>query len=170
MKVDPHLLDLRRSIKDPLINNNIIKINIFIAKFFPKTKIINFSNIETTIKQRVFNINPIILIEKISKLIRSLLNKKALKLNSILNKVFKIIVLVIIKDLIEIASSCFTSKIILKSFKKFIIIVLRKEGKKNYFFLGSYKLITFKNTLVKVLKKYVANIMSKAIEKHRLLF
>jgi len=49
--MDPYLLDLKKSTKDSLIGDNIIKANIFIAKFFPKTKIANFSNIniETTI-------------------------------------------------------------------------------------------------------------------------
>jgi len=46
VKADPHLLDLRRFIKDPLINNNIIKVDIFIVKFFPKIKIIDFNNIK----------------------------------------------------------------------------------------------------------------------------
>jgi len=49
-------------------------------------------------------------------------------------------------------------------------VVLRKEGKKNYFLLGSYRLIAFKNMLVKVLEKYIANIMSEAVEEYRLLF
>jgi len=48
-------------------------------------------------------------------------------------------------------------------------MVLRKERKKDYSFSGSYKLITLKNTLAKVLKKYVANIMAEAAEEHRLL-
>jgi len=87
--VDPYLLNLRKFTKDPLTDNNTIKVNIFITKFFPKTKIVNFSNIKTTIKQRVLNISFIILIKKINKLIKSLLNKKVLKLNSILNKVLK---------------------------------------------------------------------------------
>jgi len=170
--VDPYLLDLRRSIKDLLINNNIIKADIFAAKFFPKTKIVNFNNIkiEAIIEQRAFNISFIILTEEISKLIRSLLNSKALRLNGILNKVFKIIVLIIIKDLTETTSYYFINGIILKSFKKSIIAVLRKEEKKNYSLLGSYKLITFKKTLVKVLEKYIANIISKVAEKYRLFF
>ena len=68
--------------------------------------------------------------EEISKLIRSLLNRKALGLDSILNKGFKVVALVIIKDLAEVASRCFASGIILKRLKESIIIVLRKEGKK----------------------------------------
>jgi len=51
-----------------------------------------------TIEQKVFNISPIISTKEINKLIRSLLNGKALKPNSILNEVFKIVVLGIIKD------------------------------------------------------------------------
>ena len=43
--MDPYLLDLKRSTGDPLIGDNTIKANIFIAKFFPKTGIIDFSNI-----------------------------------------------------------------------------------------------------------------------------
>jgi len=48
-------------------------------------------------------------------------------------------------------------------------MVLYKEEKKNYSLLNSYRLIALKNTLVKILKKYIANIMSKAAEKYRLL-
>jgi len=80
-----------------------------------------------------------------------------------------VVVLVIIKDLAETASYCFASGIILKRLKEFITVVLRKEGKKNYSLLSSYRLITLKNILVKVLEKYVVNIMSKAAEEHRLL-
>jgi len=47
--VDPYLLDLRRFIKDLLINNNTTKMDIFTAKFFPKIKTIDFSNIEIKI-------------------------------------------------------------------------------------------------------------------------
>jgi len=80
-----------------------------------------------------------------------------------------VVTLVIIKDLVEVASYCFTSGIIPKSLKEFITIVLYKKGKKDYSFLGSYKPITLKNTLVKVLEKYIANIISKAAEEYRLL-
>jgi len=117
----------------------------------------------------VLNISPTILIKEISKLIRSLLNKKVLGLDSIPNKVFKVATLVIIKDLVKVASYCFASRIILKSLKKFITMVLRKEGKKDYFLLGSYRLIALKNTLVKVLEKHIANIISEAAEEYRLL-
>jgi len=58
----------------------------------------------------------------------------------------------------------------LKSFKKLIIMVLRKEKNKIYSFLSSYKLIIFKNMLVKVLKIYIINIMFRAVEKYKKFF
>jgi len=79
-----------------------------------------------------------------------------------------VVILVIIKDLAEIACNYFTNRIIPKSLKEFIIIVLRKKGKKNYSLLSSYKLITLKNTLAKVLEKYIANIISKVVKKYKL--
>jgi len=39
---------------------------------------------------------------------------------------------IIAKDLIEVASHCFANRIIPKSFKEFIIVVLYKKEKKNY--------------------------------------
>jgi len=120
-------------------------------------------------EQNVLNISPTISTEEISKLIRSLPNRKALGPDSIPNEVLKVAALVITKDLVEVASHCFASGIILKSLKEFITVVLHKEGKKDYSLLGSYRLITLKNTLVKVLEKHIANIISKAAEEHRLL-
>jgi len=79
------------------------------------------------------------------------------------------VALVIVKDLAEITSYCFANRIIPKSFKESITVALRKEKKKNYSLLNSYRLITFENTLVKVLEKHVANIMLKAVKEHRLL-
>jgi len=168
--VDPYLLDLRRSIKDPLIDNSTIKADILTAKFFSKTGIVDLSNIkiEAIMEQRALIISPIILTEEISKLIRSLPNRKALGLDSILNKVFKAVALVIIKDLAEVASHYFTNRTIPKSLKESITMVLRKEEKKDYSLLGSYRLITLKNTLAKVLKKHVANIISEAAEEYSL--
>jgi len=41
--------------------------------------------------------------------------------------------LIIIKDLVEIASYYFANGIILKSFKEFIIVVLHKKERKTFF-------------------------------------
>jgi len=47
-------------------------------------------------------------------------------------------------------------------------MVLHKERKKDYSLLGSYKPITLKNTLAKVLEKYIANIISEVAEEYSL--
>ncbi len=120
-------------------------------------------------EQRVFNISPIILKEEINRLIKSLPNGKAPRPNNILNKVLKVIVLVITKDLAKAASYSFINGIILKSLKESITVVLHKEGKKDYSLLSSYRLIALKNMLAKVLEKHIANIISKAVKEHRLL-
>ena len=48
-------------------------------------------------------------------------------------------------------------------------MVLRKEGKKDYSLLGSYRPIAFENTLAKVLEKHVANIILEIVEEYGLL-
>ena len=73
------------------------------------------------------------------------------------------------EDLVKVASYCFINKIILKSLKEFITVALYKEGKKDYSLPSSYRLVAFKNTLVKVLEKYIANIILEAAEEHGLL-
>ena len=85
------------------------------------------------------------------------------------NKVLKVIALVIAEDLAKAASYCFTNRIILESLKESITVVLWKEEKKDYSLLSSYRLVTLKNTLVKVLEKYIANIILEAAEEYRLL-
>jgi len=47
---------------------------------------------------------------------------------------FKVVALIIIKDLVEVASRYFASRIILKRLKEFIIIVYVKRKKKTIFF------------------------------------
>jgi len=79
------------------------------------------------------------------------------------------VALVIIKDLAEAASYYFTNGTIPESLKESITVVLRKEGKKDYSLLDSYRLIALKNMLVKVLEKHIANIILEAAEEHRLL-
>ena len=85
-------------------------------------------------EQRIFNISPIILKKEINKLIKSLLNRKALRLNNIPNKVLKIIILIILKDLAKAASYYFINKIIPESFKEFITAVLQKKEKERLLF------------------------------------
>jgi hypothetical protein len=54
-------------------------------------------------------------------------------------------------------------------FKESTTIVLRKDGKKDYSLLSSYRPIALENTLAKILEKAVANRLSRAVEEHTLL-
>jgi len=92
-----------------------------------------------------------------------------LRPDGIPNKVLKVVALVIVKDLAEAASYCFANGTIPESLKESITMVLRKEGKKDYSLPGSYRPITLKNTLAKVLEKHEANIILEAVEEYRLL-
>ena len=58
---------------------------------------------------------------------------------------------------------------LLKCYKITTIIVLQKANKKDYSLLKNYQLITFKNTLGKLLKKIVVERIQEAIEVQDLL-
>jgi len=120
-------------------------------------------------EQKVLNISPIISKDEINRLIKSLLNRKALGPDNILNEVLKVITSVIAEDLAKAASYYFTNRTIPESLKESITAVLRKEKKKNYSLPSSYRPVALKNTLAKVLEKHIANIILKAAEEHRLL-
>ena len=48
-------------------------------------------------------------------------------------------------------------------------VILRKEGKVDYLILGSYRPITLKNTLSKILKKVIADHIVDMAKEHTLL-
>ena len=60
--------------------------------------------------------------------------------------------------------------LLLKCFKELTIIILHKEDKKNYLLSKSYRLITLKNTLIKIIKKVLIIYLSYTAEKYSLLF
>ena len=84
---------------------------------------------------------------------KKLLNRKALGLDKIINKVlkevYKELVLYLVKAFIIVAYLGYYPKIK----KSITTVVLRKDGKVDYFFINSYRPITLENTIVKVYKK-----------------
>jgi hypothetical protein len=50
-----------------------------------------------------------------------------------------------------------------------ITFILRKEGKVDYLFLGSHRLITLENTLSKILERVVADYIVDIAEEYALL-
>jgi hypothetical protein len=49
------------------------------------------------------------------------------------------------------------------------MFVLRKEGKADYLFLGSYRPITLENTLNKILERVIVDYIADIVEEHALL-
>ena len=49
------------------------------------------------------------------------------------------------------------------------MFILHKKGKADYLFLGSYCLITLKNTLSKILERLIVNYMADMAEEYALL-
>ena len=73
----------------------------------------------------------------------------------ILNKAIKAALKTITIPLADAATTYLLKSKILECYKKTITVVLWKVNKKNYSLLGSYWLVTLKNTLGKILKKIV---------------
>ena len=76
-------------------------------------------------------------------------------LNGILNKAIKAVLKAIATLLANAATIYLFKNNLPECYKDIIIIVLQKANKKDYFLLGSYWPVTFKNTLGKILKKIV---------------
>jgi len=125
-------------------------------KFFSKEKQVNFSDINNEMfVNYMFDISSIISAEQIEQTIHRLLNDKVSESDNISNEVFKMMISLIKKNLTQAISKCFIKNTTLRSFQKFITVVLQKKRKKNYFLSSSYHLITLKNTIAKLMKKLI---------------
>ena len=102
-------------------------------------------------------VNSDIIIEEIARTISRPLNNIVLGLDRILNKALKTYRLLIVPWLIDIARAYFTIGYYPRLRKAIITVILQKEGKVDYLILGSYRPITLKNTLSKILEKVIAD-------------
>ena len=92
-----------------------------------------------------------------------LLNRKGLGPDRILNKALKKLKKKITLGIAKAISWIFRNREIPTRLKESTIIILRKNKKKDYSLLSSYRLIALENTIAKVIKKIIANrIMSEA--------
>ena len=114
-------------------------------------------------------VNSDITIKEIAGTISRLLNNIVLGLNRILNKALKTCRPLIVLWLINIAKAYFVIDYYLRLKRAIIIFILCKEGKTDYLFLESYRPITLKNTLSKILKKVIADYIANTAEEHALL-
>ena len=104
-----------------------------------------------------------------ARTISRFLNNTVLKLDGILNKALKTCRLLIVLQLADIAKVYFTIGYYPRFKRAITIIILRKESKADYLFLESYRLITLKNTLSKILKKVIADRIADIAKEHTLL-
>ena len=101
--------------------------------------------------------------------ISRLLNNIVLGLDRILNKALKAYRLLIVPWLIDIARAYFIIGYYLRLRRAIITFILYKEGKADYLFLGSYRPITLKNTLSKILERVIADYIVDMAEEYALL-
>jgi len=127
-----------------------------VRKFFSEEKQANLNNINNEMSvNHMLDISSIISAEQIEQTIYRLLNDKVFESDNISNEVLKMMISLIKKNLTQAISKCFIKSATLRSFQKFITVVLQKKRKKNYFLSSSYHLITLKNTITKLMKKLI---------------
>ena len=115
-------------------------------------------------------LNNYISVEEVLKTINRLLNEKTVKSDRILNEILKRITLTICIDLTQRIYTAFVCSLLLIYYKELNTVILCKKDKKNYLLSESFRLITLKNMLIKVIKKIFITYLSCIAEKYSLLF
>ena len=104
-----------------------------------------------------------------ARTISYLLNNIVLGLDRILNKALKAYGLLIAPWLADVARVYFIIGYYLRLRRAIITFILRKEGKADYLFLGSYRPITLENTLSKILERVIADYIVDIAKEYTLL-
>jgi len=165
-----HISSLHRSDQEDTHDDNPIKTQILVRKFFSEGEQANLSNINNEMPaNHMLDISSIISAKQIEQTIHRLPNGKVSESDNIPNEVLKVVTPLIKKNLTQAISKCFTKGATLRSFWEFTTVVLQKKRKKNYFLPSSYRLITLKNTITKLMKKLVTEWITNATEMHDLL-
>ena len=120
-----------------------------------------------TVSELIFD--DYISIEKVLKTINRLLNRTTAESDKILNEVLKRITSVMSINLIQRIYTALIYSLLSAYYKKLITIILHKKSKKNYLLSESYRLITFKNILIKIIKKVLITYLSYTVKKYSLL-
>ena len=104
-----------------------------------------------------------------ARTISRLLNNIVLRLDRILNEALKTYGLLIAPWLADIARVYFIIGYYLRLRRAIIMVVLHKENKVDYLLLKSYRPITLKNTLSKILERVIAKYIVDIAKEHALL-
>jgi len=114
-------------------------------------------------------VNSDIITKEMARTISRLLNNILLGLDRILNKALKTYRLLIALWLVDVAKVYFIIGYYPRLGRAIIIIILYKEGKADYLFLGSYRPIALENTLSKILERVIADYIVDMAKEHALL-
>ena len=154
---------LCKSDQDQTKEANNRKAEILAIKFFPQSGQADLNNINHHKEILRFYINTDITEGEIISVLGKLPNRKGPGPDRILNKALKELEKKITPGIAKAISQIFRNREIPTRLKESTIIVLYKDKKKDYSLLSSYRLIILENTIVKVIKKIIANrIISKA--------
>ncbi len=168
----PHLPALRRTEQDEPSDDNKTKADILAEKFFPEGQPADLSDINNDVAAHTphtLNIPSIVTVEELLSALKSLPNGKAPGPDGIPNEVVKGVGEKIPKDLAQAISTLFAGSALPPSFRESTTVVLRKERKKDYSLLSSYRPITLENTFIKLTKKIVARRIADVVKEHSLL-
>lgn len=169
-QVSPHISSLCRSEQDNNCDDNSFNTQILTEKFFSKSEQADLSNINRKVSaDSMLDIFSAVTAEQVEQTINRLSNEKALKSNNISKEALKIMTPFIKKNLMQTISRCFDSESTSESFWEFTTVVLQKKRKKDYSLSSSYCFIALKNTIIKLIKKLIAEWIACAAEMHSLL-
>ena len=102
-------------------------------------------------------------------IIHKLLNRKAPGPDGIPNEAWKVIQETVGEELAGVITGILLSGELPASFKESTTVALRKEKKKDYLLPGSYRLIIYKNTIVKIVEKIIIEGITTEAEERGLL-
>jgi len=146
------------------------KTQILAKKFFPNSGVANLTNITSeTPPKHTLNLQSVITKKTLNRIIRNLSNSKISDPDGISNEAIKQLRESLLSGLVTVISTYFAAETLSLRYRESTIIALRKKSKKNYTISDSYRLITLKNTLAKLIKKVLAEIITDAAEENDLL-
>jgi hypothetical protein len=166
---DPHLPPLRRPGEPLATSDNDEKAKILTERFFPQPALADLSDITGEAPVTRLRVDSDMTTEEMARTISRLSNNTAPGPDGIPNEALKTCGPLIAPWLADVARACFAIGYYPRLGRAMTTFVLRKEGKADYSFPGSYRPIALENTLSKILEKVIADRMADTAEEHALL-
>jgi hypothetical protein len=146
------------------------KTKMFKNVFFSTSSSIEFDDISRSFYFRFIECSFSITKRKMLKIIKLIAFDKISNFDEIINKLFKICVLIMMQLFISLFIVCIQQTYHLKTFKNVNIITSKKIDKKDYMISKMYWLIALLNIIEKILKFIINKKISWITKTHQLLF